>query len=89
MNNEIQQMARNAEKSNDWREAERLWVLAGRKLDAEACKMIYEATDRGDHYRARVLNEAGPEPNKDENPENWSKWYEHMHKIYREVYVTE
>jgi hypothetical protein len=51
--------------------------------------MIYESNDRGDYYRARVLDEAGPEPNKDENPQAWSKWYTHMHKIYREIYVTE
>jgi hypothetical protein len=80
-------LARKAEKENNWEEAERLWLLVGSKSDADACKMIYESNERADHYRSRVLNEAGPEPDKCENPRAWVKWYDHMNKIYREIYV--
>jgi len=85
--NDYTTLARKAEKLNNWREAERLWLLAGQKLDANACKIIYEAIERGDYYRKKVLDKAGPEPDKCENPRAWVKWYDHMNKIYREVYV--
>lgn len=85
---DISEIAKKAEKISDWREAERLWLLAGCKLDAEACKTIYEATERGDYYRARVLDEAGLEPNKCDNPRAWVKWFDHMRLIYKEIYVT-
>ncbi len=83
---ELQLKARKAEKESNWIEAERLWLLAGFKDDAEACKMIYEAIERGDHYRKRVLDEAGTEPNKCEDPRAWVKWYDHMNQIYKEIY---
>lgn len=78
--------ARKAEKESNWEEAERLWLLQGSKADAKACKMIYEAIERGDYYRKRVLDEAEPEPDKCENPRAWVQWYDHMNQIYKEVY---
>lgn len=78
--------AKEAEKESNWKEAERLWLLQDSKSNAEACKMIYKAIERGNHYRKRVLYEAGPEPDKCENPRAWIRWYDHMNQIYKEVY---
>lgn len=86
MNNELYALAKKAERESNWREAARLWKLDGRMDDYNACITIAEAIEYGDKYRARVLAEAGEEPNKCEDPRAWVKWYDHMTAIYFEMY---
>lgn len=83
---ELVRQAVNAERNNNWREAARLWALCGRKEDHDACIYIADANDLGDHYRKRVLDEAGEEPDKSLNPHAWVKWYDKMNSIYNEIY---
>ncbi len=83
---ELVRQAVNAERNNNWREAARLWALCGRTADHDACVYIADANDLGDHYRKRVLEEAGEEPNKCVAPREWVKWYDKMNSIYNEIY---
>lgn len=46
--------ARAAELRLDWTEAKRLWNLAGRNGDADACQLIIDAVARGDRFRSLV-----------------------------------
>lgn len=82
----LESQARKAEQQNNWREAARLWKLASRTDDYNACIRIAEANEKGDEYRDRVLREAGTEPNKCENPRAWIKWYDTMTSIYNQIF---
>lgn len=84
----IARFAKQAENDSNWVLAERLWIKLHNTVDAEACRTIIEATEKGDYFRKRVESEAGPEPSKD-NPFKWATWYNAMSKIYREVYYGE
>ncbi len=83
---ELVRQAVNAERNNNWREAARLWALCGRTEDHDACIYIAESNDLGDHFRKRVLEEAGEEPNKCVAPHEWVGWYEKMNSIHNEIY---
>jgi hypothetical protein len=74
------------EDNSEWWRAAREWLAIGRNEDADACKLIAESNDRGDAYRARVLHEAGPEPDKTGTPHAWVKWYDKQHAIYNEIF---
>lgn len=52
--NNILYKARRAELRSDWHEARRLWLLAGRKSDAQTCKLIIDAVALGDKFRSLV-----------------------------------
>ena len=80
----LEDQARKAENNNKWREAARLWKLAGRMDDAETCTMIADANDRGSAFREQVLREAGEEPEKTfENRYLWDAWFAEMNRIYK------
>jgi TPR repeat protein len=83
---DLEKLARRAEDVSRWRDAEHLWRSAGRKGDADACKMIANAIAKGDEYRARVDAEAGPQPDPGENPFAFTRWYEKMNKIYNQMF---
>lgn len=83
---ELEYQARKLEQQNNWIEAARIWKLAGRIEDYNTCILIAEANEKGDQYRKRVLQEAGPEPDKCENPRNWVKWYDTMTDIYNQMF---
>lgn len=42
---------RNMEQLGEWETAAKYWDKIGRKLDADACRMILNATEKGDAYR--------------------------------------
>lgn len=42
---------RNMEQLGEWEAARQHWLKLGRQIDADACKMILDATQRGDAYR--------------------------------------
>jgi hypothetical protein len=81
----IEIMARKAEQRSDWAEATRLWKIAGRKEDADACLLLFNSIDEGDRYRQRVLTECGNEPSK-ENAHAWVRWYDGMTKVYNQMF---
>lgn len=83
---DLQYHAKKQEQQNNWREAARLWKLAGCNQDYDACILIAESIEKGDQYRERVLYEAGPEPDKCENPRAWVKWYDTMASIYNKMF---
>lgn len=83
---DLEYHARKAEQKNDWREAARLWKLAGRIDDSNACTSIVKANEIGDNYRNMVLQEAGPEPSPCDNPHKWVKWYDTMTSIYNKIF---
>lgn len=56
MTNEVRYQARRAELRGDWREAHRLWLMAGELSNAEVCKLILDATARGDKFRSLVAD---------------------------------
>lgn len=43
--------ARDYENAEMWYEAAQSWKAIGRKLDSDACMMIYEAIDKGNRFR--------------------------------------
>jgi uncharacterized protein YajQ (UPF0234 family) len=45
---------RQMEQLSEWRAAAYHWRLLLREIDAQACEMIAESTERGDAYRADV-----------------------------------
>ena len=45
---------RNMEMLGEWRTAEIYWNKIGKTIDANACKMIYEAIEKGDSFRDRT-----------------------------------
>lgn len=84
---EISNMARVAEKENNWREAERLWNICGHKSDADACKLIADSISKGDAFRDEVLQKIGEEPVLHwNNSLAWNFWYSVMSDIYRKHY---
>lgn len=70
------------EKQSKWFEAAQEWRKFGRNSDAEACEMIHDSIERGNEFRER----AGKEPDVNENPHAWVKWYDNMTKIYNEMF---
>mgnify|MGYP001605883592 FL=1 len=42
---------RNMEQLGEWEVARQHWLKLGRQVDADACKMILDATSKGDAYR--------------------------------------
>jgi hypothetical protein len=85
----LEEQARKAEQNNDWLRAAKLWQLACRPDDYEACKRIYDSNAFGDIYRENVLLNAGEEPDKCENPRVWCKWFDIMEEEYRKMHCTE
>lgn len=83
---DLEYHARKAERQNNWREAARIWKLAGRAEDYNACMLIAESNEKGNEYRYKVLREAGPEPDKCENPHAWVRWYDTMTSIYNKMF---
>lgn len=79
-------LASQAEKESNWWEAVRLWKFEGSEYGREqaaACKIIAEAVDLGDKYRALV----GDAHERWENHEiNNSQLYEIQCKAHAEVY---
>jgi hypothetical protein len=46
---------RGMEKLSEWDTAAEYWLKIGRKTDSDACRMIADATQKGDAYRADML----------------------------------
>lgn len=74
--------AKSFEHDDKWFEAAIEWRKIGRIEDAEACELIVESSREGDEYRQRV----GPEPDRNENPHTWVKWYDRKTEIYNEMF---
>jgi hypothetical protein len=45
---------RNMEQLGEWETAAKYWEKLNRKLDADACRMIADAKNKGDEYRESV-----------------------------------
>lgn len=77
----LDEQARRAEKESNWGKAARLWYLAGRKSDSEACVMIYLSSERGDQCREFVRKNAGVEPEVEGDKQDsikWMAWFKKM-----------
>jgi hypothetical protein len=86
----LSDLARKAEKINDWKEAARLWRLANQHSDAEACELIVEATEKGDAFRDFVDSRAGKEPEVENKEDSiaWREWYKRFDAAAKEFNAT-
>ena len=77
------QFIRKLEFESKWREAETAWRRLNRHSDANACKMIADAIEKGDAFRADVDEKIGEEPVLDStNVRVWTQWHKDLGSIY-------